>query len=168
MENAYSLVCNMWKVHTRPTSASDFLTTRLINFFYQKLSTKQLCVSKNVARNPSNISNLTKLREFCFHSILRNLKKFETLRFIDVFLRLQPKKNRWEKITIKMIELLLADNLLFVIISECLSSIYSSSQKYSNKHILNHNFFRLESFGFKFSGNLYINLNQILAKIWKF
>jgi hypothetical protein len=24
MENAYSLVCNMWKVHTRPTSASDF------------------------------------------------------------------------------------------------------------------------------------------------
>jgi hypothetical protein len=35
-------------------------------------------------------------------------------------------------------------------------TIYSSSQKYSNKHILNHNFFRLESFGFKFSGNLYI------------
>jgi hypothetical protein len=26
MENAYSLVCNVWKVHTRPTSASDFLT----------------------------------------------------------------------------------------------------------------------------------------------
>jgi hypothetical protein len=25
MENAYSLVCNMRKVHTRPTSASDFL-----------------------------------------------------------------------------------------------------------------------------------------------
>jgi hypothetical protein len=25
MENAYSLVCNVWKVHTRPTSASDFL-----------------------------------------------------------------------------------------------------------------------------------------------
>jgi hypothetical protein len=25
MENAYSLVCNMWKVYTRPTSASDFL-----------------------------------------------------------------------------------------------------------------------------------------------
>jgi hypothetical protein len=24
MVNAYSLVCNMWKVHTRPTSASDF------------------------------------------------------------------------------------------------------------------------------------------------
>jgi hypothetical protein len=24
MENAYPLVCNMWKVHTRPTSASDF------------------------------------------------------------------------------------------------------------------------------------------------
>jgi FLYWCH zinc finger domain len=24
MENAYSLVCNMWKVYTRPTSASDF------------------------------------------------------------------------------------------------------------------------------------------------
>jgi hypothetical protein len=24
MENAFSLVWNMWKVHTRPTSASDF------------------------------------------------------------------------------------------------------------------------------------------------
>jgi hypothetical protein len=24
MENAFSLVCNMWKVHTRLTSASDF------------------------------------------------------------------------------------------------------------------------------------------------
>jgi hypothetical protein len=46
--------------------------------------------------------------------------------------------------------------------------MYSSSQKYSNKHILDHNFFRLKSFGFKFSGNLYIYLNQILAKNWKF
>jgi hypothetical protein len=45
---------------------------------------------------------------------------------------------------------------------------YSSFQKYSNKHILNHNFFRLESFGLKFSGNLYIYLDQILAKNWKF
>jgi hypothetical protein len=36
MENAYSLVCNMWKVHTRPTSASDFFFLILENF--QKLS----------------------------------------------------------------------------------------------------------------------------------
>jgi glutamyl/glutaminyl-tRNA synthetase len=46
--------------------------------------------------------------------------------------------------------------------------MYSSSQKYSNKHILNHNFFSLESFGFKFSGHFYIQLDQILAKNWKF
>jgi hypothetical protein len=30
MENAYSLVCNMWKVHTRPTSASDFFLSSFI------------------------------------------------------------------------------------------------------------------------------------------
>jgi hypothetical protein len=40
--------------------------------------------------------------------------------------------------------------------------IYSSSQKYSYKHILNHNFFRLESFAFKFSGNL-----EIWTKFWQ-
>jgi hypothetical protein len=47
-------------------------------------------------------------------------------------------------------------------------TVHSSSQKYSNKHILNHNFFRLGSFGFKFSGNFYIYLDQILAKNLKF
>jgi hypothetical protein len=31
MENAYSLVCNMWKVHTRPTSASDFFFVFVIS-----------------------------------------------------------------------------------------------------------------------------------------
>jgi hypothetical protein len=46
--------------------------------------------------------------------------------------------------------------------------LYSSSQKYSNKHILNHELFRFKSFGFKFSGNLYIYLDQFLAKNWKF
>jgi hypothetical protein len=38
MENAYSLVCNMWKVHTRPTSASDF-------FFKLWLEVQTLVVS---------------------------------------------------------------------------------------------------------------------------
>jgi hypothetical protein len=45
-----------------------------------------------------------------------------------------------------------------------IKNTYSSSQKYSNKHILNHNFFSIESFGFTFSGNLYVYLDQILAK----
>jgi hypothetical protein len=45
-----------------------------------------------------------------------------------------------------------------------LEFVYSSSQKYSNKHIMNHNFFSLESFCFKFSGNLYIYLDQILSQ----
>jgi hypothetical protein len=38
--------------------------------------------------------------------------------------------------------------------------MYSSSQKYSNKHILNQNFFRLESFGFNFSGKTYTEFWQ--------
>jgi hypothetical protein len=33
--------------------------------------------------------------------------------------------------------------------------IYSCVQKFSNKHNFDHNFFVLQSFGFKFSGNLY-------------
>jgi hypothetical protein len=45
MENAYSLVCNMWKVHTRPTSASDFFFCKF-SPFGAMYAISEKCVSK--------------------------------------------------------------------------------------------------------------------------
>jgi hypothetical protein len=44
---------------------------------------------------------------------------------------------------------------------------YSCVQKFSNKHNFDHNFFVLQSFGFKFSGNLYTYSDyNMFSKIW--
>jgi hypothetical protein len=44
---------------------------------------------------------------------------------------------------------------------------YTCVQKFSKKHNFDHNFFVLQSFGLKFSENLYTYYDYMFAKNWK-
>jgi hypothetical protein len=87
MENAYSLVCNMWKVHTRPTSASDFFFRKFLNEF-RKIP--NLSMHFYVLTSKAGYCKISDLYSFCldtflpfFQVIFKNFQEnsFATLKY---------------------------------------------------------------------------------------